>query len=508
MAIDLPPALPPQLVDVAAIEAAARAGARTQYTRFTIYLDGQPACVEGEMLPDAAETADTLSDVVRALARACYANGYPSSQILYARAGDTIYVTARDRVVGRVSLPAAYQGYFDDLVGQVLTDEALERRRALAGAKSDRHGQDIQLAMRLEPDDTVLLSTPGGRSKASGKLTPQMGNLGNRFVGRHLAALDIEQSFRQGWTAMAAARTALRGLNDDAAVRADRFNEQQLGVSRVTPWGIVGMTGRAVQFDDIDDAALPFAANIEQLSVDWASILSASFTHRITATAELERINRETELRPGDTLAFRELYSAVGAGAGYERRVGFAEQALNLSASVGVSQGLGDDDNALTQADLGYTLFRPQLGARFDLPADWSITAQARAQISSDVVPEQKQWVIGGTESVHAFLPGVAAGDEGHVLRLEALSPSTRLGPIKLNGRVFAESAEAESNRPGGARVSVSDAGVALDWSWGRRARGMIAYAEPIDDDDLTEAARRASDANVLFAIAIELAEF
>ena len=504
MAIDLPPTLPPQLVDVAGIEAAARAGASTVYKRFTVFLDDSAACLQADMLTEAADNADTLSDVVRALARSCYAAGYPSSQILYARDGDTIFVTAAERIVGRMSLPPEYHSYFEGLVGEALTDNALEPKRALAGAKADRHGEDLQLGMALEPDETVVFGAQASTGKPSGKLTPQFGNLGNRFVGRYLAALDIEQSFRGGWTTMAAARTALRGLNDDNGLRADRYNEQQLGVSKVTPWGIFGITGRAVQFDDIEDAALPFAANIEQGSLNWASILSASFQHRLTATAEVERINRETELRPGDLLAFRELYTAVGLGVGYERKLGLGGSDLTLSGSVGVSQGLGDDDNALTLADLGYTLFRPELGANYALPAGWSVGLQARAQISSDVVPEQKQWVIGGTDSVHAFLPGVASGDEGHAAKLQVRAPKVELGPIEVTGRVFVETAEAESNQPGSSSISLADAGIGLDWNWGKYARGLVAYADPIDDDDLTEAARRASDANVLFAIAID----
>lgn len=508
MAIDLPPALPPQLVDVASIQASASAGASTAYKRFTLYLDDKPVCLEAPMLPEAAEDADTLSDVVRALARSCYAAGHPSSQILYARDGDTIYVTAADRVLGRINLPPEYAGFFEGLVGEAITDKALEPRRALAGAKADRHGEDLQLGMQLQQDDTVVLGAQASRDKASGKLTPQFGNLGNRFVGRYLAALDVEQSFRRGWTVQAATRTALRGLNDDNGVRADRYNEQQLGVSAITAWGVFGVTGRAVQFDDIEDAALPFAATIEHGSLNWASVLLASFRYRLTATVEVERIDRETELRPGDTLAFREAYTAIGAGAGYEHKLALGGRNLTLSGSVGLSKGLGDEDNALTNADLGYTLFRPQVGARYTLPANWAIDLGVQAQVSSDIVPEQKQWVIGGTESLHAFLPGVAAGDEGHAARLQLTAPSVTLGPVELTGRIFAETAEAETNQADGGSVSLADAGVAVDWEWGRYARGLIAYADPIDDDDLSEAARQASDANVLFAIAIDLGTF
>lgn len=501
MAIDLPPTLPPQLVEAAAVETTARAGTSAAYKRFTVFMDDQAACLQAEMLADATEAAETLSDVVRALARSCYAAGYPSTQILYARDGDSIFVTAAERIVGRIKLPPAYHDYFEGLVGAALTDNALEPKRALAGAKADREGEDLQLGMALQADETVVFGAQASRGKPAGKITPQFGNLGNRFVGRYLAALDLEQSFRGGWTTTAAARTALRGLNDEDGFGSDRYNEQQLGVSKVTRWGVFGLTGRAVQFDDIDDAAVPFAAIIEQGSVNWATIMSASFTHRLTATAEVERINRETELRPGDMLAFRELYTAVGVGLGYERKLGLGASDLTLSGSLGASGGLGDDDNALTDADLGYTLFRPELGANYALPSDWSIGLKARAQISSDVVPEQKQWVIGGTDSVHAFLPGVAAGDEGHAVNLQLTAPEFELGPVELTARLFAETAEASSNRPAGGSVSLADAGLAVDWRWGRAARGLVAYAEAIDDDDLTEAARRAADANVLFAV-------
>lgn len=505
MAVDLPPALPPQLLDPAGIRAAAEAGTSTRYQRFTIALDTAPGCVDDDTLANATDGAESLSDVVRQIARACYASGYPGSQVVYARVGDTVYVSVRERMLAQVRMPKGYQGYFEGLVGESLRDHALEPRRALASVRADRDGGDLRLTWEDDPDsDGRALTAVKNADRVSGAVTPQIGNLGNRFVGRYLAALDLEQSFRPGWNLTAAARTALRSLNDDSPLRADRYNEQQIGASRVTPWGIFGLTGRFVQFDDTEDAALPFAANIEHGSLSWATVVSASFRHRLTVTSEVERIHRETELRPSGDLAFREIYTAAGLGVSDEREFLPGKGRVTLRSGVAVSNGFGDADNALTQADLGYFLTQPRVAVDWQWANEWTLGLSARAQISSDVVPEQKQWVLGGTETLHAFLPGVVAGDEGHAAMLTLTAPAWSWQSLRLTPRVFVENARAASNAPGGGSISLSDAGLGVNWTWGPRARGLLAFAEAIDDDDLTPAGRDASDANVLFAIAVD----
>lgn len=508
MAIDLPPTLPPALVPAASIQAAAKSGANGKFKRFSLYLNDQADCLGSEMLPPAIDGAETLSDVVRELARSCYREGYPTGQIVYARVGDTVFISAENRQLAAVKLPEAYQDFFDGLEGTVPRDSDFEQRRALASVRADRDGENYRLKFEDagNGDSSVVLAGDYVGEASTSKLVLQVGNLGNRFVGRHIAGLDIEESFNGGWTFGAEARTALSGLNDDEFSTTDSLNEQWIGLSKATNVGIFAISGRFLQFQDLEDALVPFDANLEQGGFSWAYTPYADFKRRLVTTLEAEYIDRDTELRPSGVVAFRERYTAIAAAANYTLQFGSGTRPMHLDATLLLSHGLGGNEDR-TFASLDYLLIRPSAKLKIGLNESLNFNAGFSMQITDDVTPEQKQWVLGGIESVHAFLPGVASGDEGYVANLGVSTKDYQWNSIKYSLAGFAEMADVSSNLPGGGDVTLADVGLSLTWQYKKRTRGFIAYAVAVDDDDLSDAARDAAEADLLFSIAVDLGD-
>jgi hemolysin activation/secretion protein len=79
-------------------------------------------------------------------------------------------------------------------------------------------------------------------------------------------------------------------------------------------------------------------------------------------------------------------------------------------------------------------------------------------------VPEQQQWVLGGISSLHAYVPGVAVGDSGLLLRLsgERVLLDHARWNLRLRGFLeygAARYAQDEAPRPAGGTQALADAG-------------------------------------------------
>src|SRR5690606_4673206 len=98
----------------------------------------------------------------------------------------------------------------------------------------------------------------------------------------------------------------------------------------------------------------------------------------------------------------------------------------DLEAGLGLRKGLG---NEVTDegADLAYLTWRPSLRAEVAWAERLSAGVAAVGQFSQDTVPEQSQWVLGGVDALHAWLPGVAVGDSGALVLLQV---GYRLDPV------------------------------------------------------------------------------
>ena len=531
MAVTLPPVLPPQQAEVAQLQGQASESAAFEFQTYRIHVLG-PSVLDRDALAGATHEAATLSDVVRNLAALYYQAGYPAAQLRYGLAGDDLYVVPTLGTLSRVEGSPRLTTYFDDLTGlDPLTDSAFEKRRVLATAHADRAGLQVEPVLRPDESGNAYTMTlePVPEAPDPTRFKAEFGNPGNRFVGRHFLDLDLRHGLASGDEFNATWRTGLKGLNDEGA---DRYNEEMLSWSRVTRYGIFGLSGRNVDYrldlqTEADGALyrllrnlLPFLppntteqsikGDIQQVEAAWAYPLAADFHSRWSVNAKLDYTLKELELREADSRIQHQEYASIEAGTAYGRTLDIGEQRLDLDGSLTLRKGLGNDetDRATSLADLGYLLWRPQLSAKLSR-GDFSTRLDLYAQLTGDSVPEQSQWVLGGLGNIASYLPGVAVGDSGGLARLQLdyrlFGKGERYGLVP---RVFVEYGYARYEHPQaglpGGTPAIADAGVELAFSYSSWLEASLAYAESFHDQDIDQQTLNDADANLYFRAALK----
>src|SRR3569623_1806507 len=97
---------------------------------------------------------------------------------------------------------------------------------------------------------------------------------------------------------------------------------------------------------------------------------------------------------------------------------------MNFYGGVAIRKGFGkngsniDQNNLPLHGDQSYLLFRPSALLKFFWTNNIATGLEASAQFSSDTLPEQQQWVLGGVGSLTSSLPGVVVGDKGYLGRV------------------------------------------------------------------------------------------
>lgn len=512
MAVLLPDALPPE--QGVAEELRSRGGevASFGFQQFQVHLLGTKVLDDAD-IAKATQGAQSLSDVVRNLAALYYDAGYPAAQMIYALAEPDLYVLGVLGEVSAVEGDTAVTSYFTGLAtGQPLRDSDLEPRRMLATMHSDRAAE--QVSARFEPDPAG-----GGRyrmklDQADGTPDPtdikvEFGNPGNRFVGRHFLTLDGRTGFSTGDEISGGWRRALTGLNehDDA----EDFNEETLGWNRVTRLGIFGIAGANTDYT-LNLGTTAVNGDLQTAEAAWLYPLAASFNGRWTINFKVDYTDKTLTTQVGQTLIQTQKYGSAEIGTAYSHAMSVGSLPLDLTVGLSVRKGMGDDktDNTLTAADLGYLVFRPQAAAKLGFSNDWSTRLTLAAQITSDTLPEQSQWVMGGIGNASAYLPGIGVGDSGGLARWQIdYSGLGAIAGLKISPRLFAEYSYAkyENDIPAGSSgtPTVADAGIELIGEWKDLLEARLTYAESIYDKDLDDTVLDEADANLYFRLILKL---
>lgn len=517
MAIDYPPPLPPQQGSLQQLQQTPEAAAIT-FKEYRIHWLGPKPLAEPQMLR-AVATADTLSDAVRALSSALYAAGYPASRLSYALSGQDLYVLASLGKISKVDVNKPLAPYFRSLAGKdPLTDSELERRRVLASIHADRAG--IAATPSFEPgvsvvpvegstetaplaSDYALGLKPGpGEAPDQNKFRVEFGNPGNRFVGRYFTDLDIRAGTGDGDEFHSFSRLGIHGLNTGS--EGGTYGEQNLGWNRVTPYGIFGIGGRYAYYGLEQSAivSVPVTGLIRSGEAYWLYPLFADINSRTTLSAKVDRIGKTTDLRDRDEKVQQELYNSVELGASYLNSFHWLGHRWDFEGGVNARKGLGEEHAPLTPADQSYFLVRPAVRLKYFFTDRYALGLEAGGQYSDKTVPEQQQWVLGGLGNLSAYLPGVAVGDKGYLVRAQGEAgafPVYRGSEIRP--RVFVEYAATQYNDLGGGIPRVADAGVEVGIKFLSWLSGSVAYARSFFDKDIPDPVLGATDARVYFRI-------
>lgn len=520
MAIDFPPPLPPQQGELQQLQQSPEAAAIT-FKEYRIHWLGAKPLSDAQ-LQHAVENKDSLSDAVRGLSAALYAAGYPASRLSYALSGQDLYVLATLGKVSSVAIDRPIGVYFRGLAGaDPLTDDALERRRVLASVHADRAG--IAATPSFAPGVSVVPVTDGSTPSAGAPLSSdytlslapnpeggpdqnrfrvEFGNPGNRFVGRYFGDLDIRAGTGDGDEFRSFSRLGIHGLNTGSD--GGTYGEQNLGWNRVTPYGIFGVGGRYAYYglEQSTIVPVPVTGLIRSGEAYWLYPLFADIHSRTTISAKVDRIGKTTDLRDRDQKVQQELYNSAELGVAYLSSFTWLGHRWDFEGGVNGRKGFGDEHSTLTPADQGYWLVRPGLRLKYFFTDRYALGLEASGQFSDATVPEQQQWVLGGLGNLSAYLPGVAVGDKGYLVRAQGEAgafPVYRGSEVRP--RVFVEYAATQYNDLGGGIPRVADAGVEVGLKFTSWLSGSVAYARSFFDKDIPDPVLDATDARVYFRL-------
>lgn len=516
MSIALPPPAIPQLGTVEQLQPQASGGVVVAYQNYQVHVAAN-GLVDEATLNKVIAAADNISNAIRAIGGAAYAAGYPAAKVMYVASGNDVYVTVQPGEISSVKADDALKPYFEGVeAAKPLTASALEPRRMLASMLADRAGYEITPS--LEPDGnggTVLDLEKNVRKQDPTTINVDFGNPGSRYSSRWFldlglkAATNYGDEFRLSWR---------EGVPNVETEPGGDYHEQNLGWTRVTPMGVMGFSGRLVNYDARTNGV---DTNGRIWSVEGLYLypILADFNTRWTAQGKVDYIDNQRDLdstTTTPTVTFkREKYPSIEVSTSYTRNLGFLDHLWGLEGGVTLRKGFGDGENTTTlplNGDEQYLLLRGVATAKvYTQPDLWfwkpSLTSgiTLSGQYSGDTLPEQQQWVIGGLGNISSALPGIGVGDNGYLVRLfteTAAWNHPQVAGLSFTPRLFLESGAASyaGTNPIGTQ-SITDVGFDLAMRYKQWFESSFTYGLPIADD---VPANQNNKANLYFRMGVK----
>lgn len=494
MAIDLPPLPPPELSDIQTLKPL------TSNAGIELTAAGYPVRIAGVTLldPDEVKTAlspaKDLSQLVRALNALYRLNGYIAVRLLYVLDGKTLLVHVSEGCIREIDTPPRLQDYLDDLIGDcALTAARYTQAKQLPDLLTDRAGQNVTTEARFEgtgKDVTLYLESTPDEDYDRTEWSLTFGNPGNRFLGRYFAGAGVRHHTHRGTELTAAYTRALTSLGRNPS-GGKGLDALQLGAGFVHPWGLFSASGSYVEYEQ-ELAGFDLEAEIGQFELAGQQLLPSRPTARWVVSEKLLYVDSQIE-EPTSGLDLQdETYPAIELGTVYSEAFNLFNLPLSGQAGIALRHGLGDQDGSfpISGRRADFLLARPNGSLTWNMQDKRSLALSLNGQFTSDSLPQQQQWVLGGHTTMSAWLPGVLIGDSGIHLKLEYQHTPWQLRERPLKLSAFAELGEAEFEdlpSPLDERRRLSDAGLRLNYEIcdGLTLEGVAAV--PISDDGLAQ---------------------
>ena len=551
MAIDLPPAMPPQL---AANQEIVRSSERYAVTSgkvgdYELRFSGEHG-LSAEDLNSIIDKSQTPSQAILLANAASYKQGQLLVRYYYSTpVNGVITVHAVQQSVGVIKGNDTLRKHFAELEGdRNLTRKEFQTPAVLAGLYADRRGVDYGVSYEENTQINAIDLVFTEREQADADRTTvqaQLGNQGSRFAGRYFFDAGVVHDFDNGTEFAAGYETALTDLGESRDGK--DYHRFQLKLDHPFSFGLYGVEASHTQYvRELEDVTvqgttclLPLLcvptttssttdidhdAEIQQVAFNGSQVLSGDIDHRLMLTQRLEWIDSFIDSSI-DTVIQDERYTTAELGASYFRAALVRNKLLNWKVGLAVKGGLGSDkgtlgtDNASSGVSVGkrtaeFVLFKPSAAASYSLSENLRASIKFNAQIADEQLPQQQQWVLGGMDRISAYLPGALVGDSGYHLDA-ALGYRWLLGDFTLNTEVFAEYGSASyENASGsdssgridyGSDSSLADAGLRLTlsaWDW-MEIKAVV--AESISADNVNEDILERSEADFFITLKVTL---
>lgn len=546
MAIDLPPVIPPQLSTAERIEAYAPAGAETVTATIqnkTLRITGNRYLTD-EQLRRILDNAETPSQAIRAINQAYYNLGHLLVTVYYAPQGETVLVHVINAGLAEVEAPKKIRVHFAGLIGdEELTVSEFDAKRILADVKSQREGVDYKISYQVKegnPEAYTMVFTPEPvEDHDATDLILQMSNEGNRFIGRYFAGAGFQHQFDTGSELSLMFEKVVVGLGENDGGKS--YDSIELQFDHPSRFGLYGLEASYIEYEReatfLEPAGPPtgstqgticdvggllglpcediigdigtqrvqrdLKSKIGSVALTGEQVVYSDRSQRFTVAQRLEAIETEIETEDGEEI-LDEPHAALELGGKYSRRMRPLGVSTQLSLQLFVKGGFTGDDGTLGTDDVEeavsagkrtgeFLLLRPKLGLKFALGDAATFNINAVGQISDDdQLPQQQQFVLGGMDSLSAYLPGVLVGDTGAYSLVSLDGNGWDFWGINVVPSLFVEYGrvrfENAGGDPGEAR-SVSDGGLRLKADLGWQTSMEFVAAEPISENNIDKAA-------------------
>ncbi|GAB3676566.1 ShlB/FhaC/HecB family hemolysin secretion/activation protein [Salinisphaera aquimarina] len=535
MPFDLPPPVPPMQAEVAPLRQrdmrARRAGRIIAYDigPYRIEIAGNSYLQRERVLSIIAQ-ASTPSQAIRLLTALYTADGHPLVNLDYAADGNTILVQVNEGYLAAIEAPPRLLPFFDRLVGERDIERSdLEPARLLAQIKAGRAGYDVNAAYRVDPNDPTryTLVLDGARKLDYQPLTwtTTFGNPGNRFLGRYFGFTNLKGRLPNGDTVALGYGAAFTGLGNPR--NGTDYDNYSVAYTTVNRFGLYGLSATYTEYgikDRFDDRLFVGErerARIVDVGASGNQFIYADRSTRLILEEQLQYVKSDLEFTDGDGLVTNgrlplnglslqdEEYGAarVGLTASHTRYV-FGRE-INISGGGGYKHGFGDIDNVIaSDRSADFARYDGKFTVRYHLPSEWVLSLHGKGQLSGgDTLPQQQQWVLGGSDNLSAYLPGVLVGDSGAYGRVQLQTPRWFLFSRPLRLAAFVEAGSARYENSVQPDVSASDYGLKLEASplphlevSAYVANGLSSSNLDVYDDDF----KRRNEADFFFTVKTE----
>lgn len=504
MPIEFPPPPMPLQGELSTLQADAGEGAVVVLIGVYRLLVHAPNVLDAQQIKTITRDLEDLSGAIRALTAAAQRNGVLAPRALYARSGGDIYVSIRAGRISSVEAPQPLAPYFDDLPeGQPVSLGAFEKRRLLASIHASRRGESYSPQwLAGEGDDYRLKLKRGADDINQGSVRVNLSNTGNRFTGREFLDLEGRRGTADGGEFSILARTAAMVLRLDDVEPGSDYHETQLGYSRVNRLGLFSLSARYLDYrQQVQNVA--FNGELWTADLSYTTVLRSSVTSRVTVQGRADYIHKQLELDSDGQQLQKEPYASLETGVAWSHSFHFLSNSWLSLATLSMRKGLGDlGSSANTRVDLDYWLARPGFSLRSQGTA-LTGELQLALQYTDTILPEQQQWIVGGVGNLQAYVPGVAIGDRGVLLRAVAEYKPVTYALFSVKPRAFVEFAAAEyaetgNGVPNGVQ-SLSDVGAELVMGFGPYLETALTAALPLSDRGVPRQLRDDARADFFF---------
>lgn len=536
MAIDLPPVMPPQLAtseQVSAYSAVSAAEISATINGTNVRVLGNRYLAEADV-KSILSSARTPAEGIINLTKRYYQSGHLLVRIRYAREGDDVVVFVEQLTLAEVRVDADMQPYFEGLVGDSdLSIAEFDRARILADLKAERGGYEYSMSYQETGANAValIMTKADTEDYDSTDYILEANNKGSRFLGRYFGLAGVKHRFEDGTELSLAYQTAFTDLGESR----DGENLDQFSVSLDHPF-VNGLYGIDLSYVDYSrDPTVPtraqsglcllgildcqittsvttvnLDAEILQVAFRGEQILFSDVESRVSLTQRLSHIDSKIEQAGSSSKLLEETYQVVDIGLKYQKARYKTEELSAAQLNVGINflAGFGDggtlDNYAEYQATFAaknpgvsapdvapaartaeFIALQPSARYLMRISDNTLLTISAKGQFTEEQVPQQQQFILGGMNTLSAYLPGVLIGDEGYFLSA-SLEKAFTWNDLKISPAVFTEYGASWFNKTDsefGDVQSIADAGVRLRIEFSDYLFTELVAALPVYDD-------------------------